>query len=313
MVYEQFLEAVRWELEQRVEPDCRVRLVQIPKNNGVLLDSVTFTRPSSRFSPTVYLNALYDSYLSGTPIRRIAEVLLEASGQNSPLSEDRCGRLLDFSQASRLLAFRLVNTGANRTALAAMPHREFLDLSLVYYLLLDDSPDCQMTSAVTSQCAESWGVDEEEIYRAAAANTPSLLPHRLDSMTSVMERITGKPAREHGPDGFPHDDLFVLTNCRGLNGAACMLYPGILKDFASRAGKDLVIFPSSIHEVLLLPLNDAGNYQEMNRMVAAVNSAEVPVEDRLADHIYLFSLKSGRISIPGNVQGSGITAPVLNL
>lgn len=47
-------------------------------------------------------------------------------------------------------------------------------------------------------------------------------------------------------EALPSVALYVLTNSRGINGAACMLYPRVLKEFAESLGEDLIILPSSI-------------------------------------------------------------------
>ena len=57
------------------------------------------------------------------------------------------------------------------------------------------------------------------------------------------------------PDTNLSSPFYVLTNIQGINGAVCLLYPQVLKNFAEEAGRDIIILPSSIHEVLLLPDN----------------------------------------------------------
>ena len=58
----------------------------------------------------------------------------------------------------------------------------------------------------------------------------------------------------------PVPTLYVLTNDAAHNGAACVLYPDKLKDLADEFGSDLLILPSSIHEVLIIA--DSENFTE---------------------------------------------------
>ena len=76
-----------------------------------------------------------------------------------------------------------------------------------------------------------------------------------------------------------------------------MLYPDEIKNFADRLGQDIIILPSSIHEVLLVA--DSGNYdfEDMSRLVKEINDTEVPPEDRLSNQIYRYSREDGRITI----------------
>ncbi len=60
-----------------------------------------------------------------------------------------------------------------------------------------------------------------------------------------------------GATDFVHEDcpvptLYVLTNDFAHNGAACVLYPDKLKTSQTGLGSDLLILPSSIHEVLIV-------------------------------------------------------------
>ena len=76
-----------------------------------------------------------------------------------------------------------------------------------------------------------------------------------------------------------------------------MLYQNVLKNFAESLGNDLIIIPSSIHEVLLTP-NEAGiSHDYLNSMVTNINGSEVPTEDQLSNHIYLYTRADDRIHI----------------
>ena len=61
--------------------------------------------------------------------------------------------------------------------------------------------------------------------------------------------------------------------------------------------KDLIILPSSIHEVLLLPDDGDISYAEMSRLVTHINRSEVPKEDRLSNQVYLYSRNTGDITM----------------
>ena len=53
--------------------------------------------------------------------------------------------------------------------------------------------------------------------------------------------------------------------------------------------KDIIILPSSIHEVLLLPDEGDISCDEMSRLVTHINQTEVPKEDHLSNQVYLYS------------------------
>lgn len=63
---------------------------------------------------------------------------------------------------------------------------------------------------------------------------------------------------------------------------------------ARLGGSELIIIPSSVHEILVLRREDAPNVSELNQIIREVNQAEVSEKARLADHAFSFN---GRLSI----------------
>ena len=76
-----------------------------------------------------------------------------------------------------------------------------------------------------------------------------------------------------------------------------MLYPSVLKDFSNQEEKDLIIFPSSVHEVLLLPVSDPSQGTHLSSMVREINQAQVPREERLSNQVYLYRRSTEEFSI----------------
>ena len=62
---------------------------------------------------------------------------------------------------------------------------------------------------------------------------------------------------------------------------------------------DLVILPSSVHEVLLIPNDEHVSFDDLAHTVSHINRAEVPVEDRLSDQIYLYSREQDAVIFAG--------------
>ena len=82
-----------------------------------------------------------------------------------------------------------------------------------------------------------------------------------------------------------------------MKGAGCILYKGCLRKLAEQHHSDLIILPSSIHEVLLVCDKGEMNYQELNEMGKCINKENVPMEDVLSDRIYRYSRADDKISL----------------
>lgn len=297
MVYEIFQTKITNSLQSHLGSDYELLLQKVPKNNGTLLDGLCITRKEQKVSPTIYLNSYYERYLEGIPFHSIVKEILQIYQNNTPVTDLDFSVLNDFSRLREKVVCKLIHTASNKELLNTIPSVPYLDLSIVFYLYLDKTDSGQMTALIHNDHMKAWSTDTEELYRLALVNTPKLLPAQLRSMTAVMKAI----AREHMGSEYREefiDDLlsastvsplYVLTNSSGICGACTILYPNQLKNFADMVEKDLVILPSSIHEVLLIPYNDTISFKELADMVSHINRSEVPVEDRLSDQVYLYS------------------------
>lgn len=121
-------------------------------------------------------------------------------------------------------------------------------------------------------------------------------------MACILESLDPKHL-QHQP-AFPETPFYVLTNQNGINGAACILYKDVIKNFAEGMDRDILILPSSIHEVLLLPDDDPLSYDELGHLVTHINQTEVVAET-------VFPIRS--ISIPVKKTGSPLFLLVLLL
>ncbi len=82
--------------------------------------------------------------------------------------------------------------------------------------------------------------------------------------------------------------MYVLSNANSVNGASCLLYENVIRNFAEKIKSDLIIIPSSIHEVILLPFYKDMKEEELNDMVKDVNASQVPIDEILSEHIYYY-------------------------
>ena len=82
--------------------------------------------------------------------------------------------------------------------------------------------------------------------------------------------------------------MYVLSNKSRVNGAACILYKDLLKDFSIEMDKNLYILPSSTHEVILLPSDGTQESAHLKAMVQEVNRTQVDEEEVLSDSVYYY-------------------------
>ena len=162
-----------------------------------------------------------------------------------------------------------------------------------------------MTAVIHEHLLSTWNINVQDLCRLASENTPRILPVNLKEMNQILLDISKNHFENPDIQIFMEEmlqepqpnPLYVLSNASGLHGACAMLYDNVLKNFADTLKQDLIILPSSIHEVLLLPMEDETDLRELSDMVTQINHEEVPLEDRLSYNIYHYSRAQNQITI----------------
>lgn len=303
MVYETFQDAITSRLQNRLGAGYRLIVSRFPKNNGLFMDGLVITPKDQSAAPVIYLNHYYERFLEGHPLDTLVEEIVTIYRESADILHLDFSVLNDFSRLRDKITYRVINTKDNLALLEDAVSFPFQDLSIVFYLFLQQSPLGQMTSMIHKRHIKQWQAEPEELFTLAEKNTPILLPPDLKNMSAVIDGI----AREQmGAGYYPgvvdtlypgHEavPLYVLSNTSGLHGASVMLYPNMLKSFADRLNRDLVILPSSIHEVLLLPYDESVVFHKLTDMVTTINQNAVAVEDRLSNHVYFYSRTADEI------------------
>ena len=307
MVYKQFQKAVLESLKERLGFEYHLTLTTITKNNGLTLDGICIGYKESLTAPTIYLKAFFDAYSRGKPFDLIINEMIEQYRTYQLPNPHSIETLFSKKPITDKIVYRLINKSANQTLLNDLPHLSFpdLDLSLIFCLSVERNHDHLLTTLIHKNHQKLFQLSTEDLYQAAKENTPRLFPSRIRSLQEVIKEIAGKSQdteinEEEWSEFFNQTPLsppmYVLTNSSGTYGAACLFYEGILKDFAACTGGDLIILPSSIHEVLIIPYSKHISYEELAETVLSINQQEVAKEDRLSNHIYHYSQSADQLT-----------------
>lgn len=309
MVYKAFQNTLQESLSKLLGKGYITTIHQVPKNNGVILDGLCIEKVGEKIAPTIYLNSFYDEYQKGAAIDHILSRILALYKENLALPAINFAHLTYFPELKDKIVFKLINADANKKLLTDIPHILYLDMAIVFYLFLDKSKTGHMTALIHNDHMTSWQVSVEKLFLTARLNTPKLLPAVIKNMSEVMREIAKENLSEDYRDDFldqllleenDQTHLYVLSNRSSLNGACCILYDDVLQNFAQRMDTDLIVLPSSIHEVLLIPYGDELDYKDLSDMVTNINQSEVPREDQLSNQVYHYSITKCKLSIVSN-------------
>ena len=324
MEMKDFQHKVEKALKEYGGKNSSVRVSTVRKNNGIQLTGVSMFKDGSNITPTVYLEDFLERYESGESFGSIMDEIisiLERSGKQQNFDVDA---FTDWTRARKRVVYKLVNAALNREQLKEIPHLPFIDMAIVFYYLLGEDEMGNATILICNSHIDRWNVTAEELYACAHSNTRRLLPVTIQNMEELMREVIledlGKKIREDsarekedcngesiedmlkmamdGREGIP---MYVMTNKNRYFGAACLLYPGVLKAFAERLGSNLYILPSSIHEVILLEDDGSTAAEQLEEMVRQVNETQVAAEEVLSDTVYYYERHRDeleRVSIP---------------
>lgn len=290
MNYNQFVQAVESKVKEAVKKNAVVSIHAAEKNNGVCRKGLMIAQKGINISPTIYLEEYYEQFGRGMSLENIVSEVLHLYEEVRFKKPWKNEKLQTYEDVEEKITYRLVNRRANRELLESVPYIPYLDLAIVFYVLLEATDNGTVTMLVRREHMEQWKVSKEELYRKARENTPRLLPYEFQTMRAVLEDLTGGcPVEER-------DILFVLTNRVRSFGAAVILYPGRLEQIGRLLEENFYVLPSSIHEVILLPESDAPDRDYLEDMVTEINATQVEAEEVLSDNVYYYDRESRTLS-----------------
>ena len=299
MNYEEFCSALQEELFNRPDPGYSIHRERVLKNNGVVLDSLALLHAGKHCSPVISLEMLYEQFEKGHTLTELCEYMISVSDSNLPHSVTRFASLNHFEEFRDRITWRLISRDKNTELLKKIPWIPYLNLAVIFSLIIRSEGETQISSVITNAVSASWNVTSEDLFALAKENTPRIFPASFRRLEDVIREYFSAAA-DFLPEDCPVPTLYVLTNTAARHGAACLLYPDQLKKLAARFGSDLLILPSSIHEVLIIA--DSENVTEHDYRVFCdaiknVNRESLEPEDFLSDNMYRYCKAADRLQI----------------
>lgn len=291
LTYEEFKEVFKERLEKEFPEPYIICFEKMEKINRIL-DAVSVRKNAScECGPNVYLNELYEDYKSNRNLEAFVETIIEQLKQ--AVQTDLYDLKLDFSQAEDNIVCQIINTEKNKEMLTHMPHREFLDLSIVYRWIVRRDKDGVASCLVKNGLANKLNLTEEQLFSLAWRNTVRLYPPVLRSFKDFLSNVLPEELISDVP-------MYILSNKFTNNGAIYLTDKHALSVIAENANSDLYILPSSIHECIVVPSTNIVDPNELLVMVGEVNLIGLEVGQRLSNNVYYFDRNSKEVSLVPN-------------
>ena len=294
----QFVNRVTHCLRERLGEGYQMERKDTEGINGTVKHSLLLIRQDRDIHPCINLDAYYNLYQSGTDMESLIVAMLKSCNEESPFGLSSIADFTDWENVKLHIFAKLINTEKNSSLLSRIPNRSCLDLSLVYYVRMENlsGSECAVIQ-INNEHATYWGVSEDVLCQSAWENLLKSDKAMLKDMTDILGPFflmeeTGKTSA--GKDIV----MYVLSNKCRVNGAVHMCNREALREAAERMGDDFWILPSSVHEVILLPVSQTEDCAEgLVRIVKEVNDTQVEPQEILSYHVYRYSRKEGKITI----------------
>lgn len=269
-----------------------IRLERVLKNNGVVCTGLVIGLEGENVSPNIYMEYYYSLVKKGEAMEKVLEAIASEYKTARQRMEVQEQFELDKNKLKDRVFLRLVNYEKNKELLEDCPYIPFNDLAITFRYLVNINDEGISSALINNQELKLWEVNLEYLMKYARENTLRLFPPMIRSMKEMLSEMCSFVGE------LPENPtIYVLSNKQCINGATCLIFKEVLEDFAKKLKTDFYILPSSIHEVLLVPIKEVWNRDELLELVRNVNENVLEQMDFLSDNIYIYDRTKGAVYI----------------
>lgn len=217
--------------------------------------------------------------------KKAAEKLVEAYKIKEAPEESKIILTREFVLEN--VTYKLINKQRNAKKLELVPHKDILDLAATYKVTYNAEDGRNIVIELNNKIIESVNVSLDELDVAARKNTNK---HGFTVMSMQHLGIANE-----GEEITMH----VITNPERHEGAIAMLYKDCLAKVAEVYDDNVIILPSSIHEIIVMPETQVKTHlSDLKEIIFGVNNEDCIAEDEvLGDLPYRFDKTTGELSI----------------
>ncbi len=302
--FEAFMDLIKDKLQSYYGDECTVEYNTVTKNNGQEWHGISIRRKDTSCAPNIYMDDAYEEYMGGKSIEKITTELICLRDKCKDEVEFDADLFTDYEWVRERLRIKLVSRFKNSRLLPEVPHKDFSDMAVLFNVMIDDDTVGKGTILIHNEHMKMWNVSVDRLFDDAISSMMrSDPPYMADMVDVLIEMLQSKEGGCFGDQEqccrqlkeqlkFAGDNgcsMYVVTNQSKINGAAVIVYPGMLSDIAGKIGGDYYLLPSSIHEVIIVPAEkDDNRGLELSMLVKEVNRDKLSPDEILTDHAYRY-------------------------
>lgn len=242
----------------------------------------------------IRLDALYEMYSKGEPLSFIASRIMDLKRERYAFRRKELGEAY----------VRLYGEFTDRELLRRLPHERIGDMYLICHIRRDARDLAFKPETITYEMLREIGMSRSELFKIVLETCKEKYPAEWHPLSDIIYPEDGSVLK----DGMNQSDrLLYISDEKGITGAAAALYDGVLDRIRRKLGEDLILIPSSIYEMIILP-KSAADPADLERILRKNNhSAELMRESVLSDHLYTYDGRSKELQM---LKGYALQIPV---
>lgn len=299
MTFDEFKKKVVQDLKHMFPKGVQAELYNVTKNNSTEVTGIMIKSEENPIAPIIYIEAYYNLYKQGMEFEAILKHIYSVWEESHQKSNSwQMESLLNKEKMKQKIMLKLINYKDNEELLKTIPHRKFLDLAVVYYFMLDMGENG--IALINHLYCNVLKMNEAELYGCACENYLKQMSVVVESLDNIIANILGCDLEAEWLAGETKksSEMYIITNRKSSYGAVSILFLNelIKVKYCDILEQDLYILPSSVHEVLVVPIFTEAK-EELKSMVYEINRTKVLKEERLSDNVYCYYHKDGVINI----------------
>lgn len=291
---ESFADEIMNCLKEMVSQNVNLTILRKTKPNVPNAISIVFS-DKSNIVPTILINQHYqEDYLKNNrSIKDIASDIKEAyeCNQKTPINVS-ADKLSNYDFVKVRSYIKLLNFEKNEEYLKDKVYDRVEDLAAIYCVSVESRTKGIGSIPVTNDYLKTLNVSKEQFKEDALANMKNSV--LMKTMQEMLFEEMGVYV------SGPEENMYILTNTNILNGAGQILVPEASDKLLSLGkGDEFIVFPSSVHELILLPFCDYKyeSIYDLQSIVMNANEHAVSNADFLSNSVYMYNARTREFSL----------------
>ena len=251
--------------------------------------------------PVFNVATLYDDYQNGATLSDICTKVFNGIIKSQAVQVPE----LTWDSVKDKVCLKLQNKRVLQKVsdLVAIPFKK--DMVVTFVILVETDSEGYKTIPIKQEVLGKIGVDEFTLYKTAKENVVSgELSPVVQAMNQLLLEFAASDDFDPEEFGMDEDELqalpadsnmFVVSNKQGVFGANQIFNTTLLMQLAEQLDSDLAILPSSINEIIVIPVPFRAALEGLSEIVQDINRTMVVEAEQLSDYALFFDRKTQKV------------------